>query len=145
LQLENNLMSFSFRFFGMTRGRRARRRPAAGAALYAIHKETARVRVHEKLAQWNSLYVFEYKKVAIRNSRSRWGSCSRAGNLNFNYKILFLPEHLQDYVIVHELAHLAEFNHSPAFWEVVARTIPEHKKHREELRQIRIVVPRKAS
>lgn len=67
---------------------------------------------------------------------SRWGSASERGNLNFNYKLLFLPLEVADYVIVHELCHLAEFNHSPAFWRLVERACPTHRALRQALRRI---------
>ncbi|MFM2381617.1 MAG: hypothetical protein RLZZ76_384 [Candidatus Parcubacteria bacterium] len=116
------------------RRRIVKRRKPQSPKQYAFYKETARALVHAKLVQWNEHYKLEYKKVAIRNSRSRWGSCSISKNLNFNYKILFLPEELQDYLIVHELCHLKEFNHGEGFWALVAETIPEHKRLRSELR-----------
>ena len=101
---------------------------------YEAHKERARVLVHQKLKVWNAHYQHHYKRVAIRNQKSRWGSCSTKGNLNFHYRILMLPEALQDYIIVHELCHLAIFNHSKQFWDLVAQTIPDHAQRRRELR-----------
>jgi hypothetical protein len=72
----------------------------------------------------------------IKNTSSRWGSCSRLGNLNFNYKIVFLPPELQDYLVVHELCHLGQFNHSQSFWNLVKKTIPEYLRLRKNLRDI---------
>jgi predicted metal-dependent hydrolase len=89
--------------------------------------------VHQKLEAWNKFYDLKYNKVAIRNQRSRWGSCSKKGNLNFNYRILRLPPELQDYIIVHELCHLAQFDHSKAFWALVAKTIPDYVARRRLL------------
>ncbi len=113
------------------------------AAHYKAHKETARALVAGKVVRWNAYYaqqgyVFPAKvgRVAIRNQRSRWGSCSKQGNLNFNYKIALLPEPLADYIIIHELCHLGEFNHSQAFWDLVAVAVPDHRDRRAELRQI---------
>lgn len=114
--------------------RRRRKRLSSVTKHYTQHKELARELVHQKLAQWNAIYQFEYGRVAIRNQRRCWGSCSSKRNLNFNYKILFLPEHLQDYLIVHELCHLEAFHHGPSFWELVAQTLPEYKAHQKELR-----------
>src|SRR3989338_2317667 len=94
------------------RRRAATRRRSTAHAHYATHKEFARSVIHERLTYWNQFYNLEYKRVTIRNQRSCWGSCSARGNLNFNYKVIFLPELLMDYVIVHELCHLAELNHS---------------------------------
>ncbi|NBS67881.1 M48 family peptidase [bacterium] len=71
---------------------------------------------------------------AVPTGRTRWGSCSKRGNLNFNYRILFLPPHLADYLIVHELCHLKEFNHSPRFWALVAQGCPNYHACKKELR-----------
>ena len=83
---------------------------------------------------WNAHYGFSFGRVAIRDQRSRWGSCSKKGNLNFNYRLLFLPLPLVDLVIVHELCHLKEFNHSSAFWALVEQTIPDLALRRNALR-----------
>jgi len=94
--------------------------------------------VHARLVYWNAFYNFSYNKVFIRNVRSRWGSCSSRGNLNFNSRITRLPPELIDYVIVHELCHLGEFNHSQAFWDLVAKTMPEYKAMRQCLKKYRV-------
>ena len=73
--------------------------------LFESHKYQAKALAEHKLKQWNERYGFSFKKVAIRNSRSRWGSCSSSGTISFNYKIAFLPEALADYLVVHELCH----------------------------------------
>lgn len=103
---------------------------------YKAHKELAREIITARIEHWNGFYNLEYKRVAIRNQRRCWGSCSEKGNLNFNYKIIFIPEILMDYVIVHELCHLIHLNHSPAFWAEVARAMPEYKEARAHLRRI---------
>src|SRR6185503_7472549 len=121
------------------RRRRLRRRASkASIARYEEHKEAARALVHEKLARLAPLYGVSYKKVFIKNSRSRWGSCSERRNLNFNYRLALLPDELADYVVAHELCHLIHFNHSPAFWAEVARACPEWKRLRRELKKIRL-------
>ena len=107
-------------------------------AQYLKHKEHARAAVHAHLNEWNRHYNLPIRKVFIKNSRSRWGSCSTLGNLNFNYRIIFLPPHLQAYLIIHELCHLQHFNHGPEFWSLVAQTVPEYKTHRREIRRIGI-------
>lgn len=101
---------------------------------FAIHKEHARILAHARLAYFNETYKFNYNRISIRNQKSRWGSCSSKRNLNFNYKIALLPERLADYIIVHELCHLGEFNHSRKFWDLVAQTIPNHVELRKELK-----------
>lgn len=75
------------------------------------------------------------KRVAVRNQRSRWGSASSLGNLNFNWRIAGLPPEICDYVVIHELAHLRQMNHSPAFWALVAAYSPAYKAHRRWLRE----------
>lgn len=107
---------------------------------YRENKEKARKLVTAKLEYFNQFYNFKYHKVAIRNQKSRWGSCSLAGNLNFNYKIIYLTEKMADYLIVHELCHLKEFNHSARFWELVGKKIPDYKVIRKELRRKHISV-----
>lgn len=103
---------------------------------YLKHKEAARAVVHARLAFFNSFYKLPLKKVFIKNVKSRWGSCSSRGNLNFNYKIAFLPPALADYIIVHELCHLQHFNHSSDFWAHVAHTTPRYKELRRALRKV---------
>lgn len=103
---------------------------------YKAHKEEARAIVHKKLAEFNAKYKFEYGGVRIGNQRSRWGSCSAQKNLNFNYKIVFLPDDLQNYLIVHELCHLKELNHSEKFWALVGRELPNWKALRSRLKKV---------
>ena len=105
---------------------------------YLTHREAARAFVHERLAHWNAHYGLAYKRVAIRNQKTCWGSCSEKGNLNFSYKLLFLPPALADYVIIHELCHLAELNHSKSFWALVAQVCPDYAVHRAELRKLTV-------
>jgi predicted metal-dependent hydrolase len=108
--------------------------------LYLANKEAARTLVHDRVAHFMKYYGARYgisvSKIAIRNQRSRWGSCSKKGNLNFNYKLVFLTPAQQDYVIVHEICHIKEFNHGKSFWNLVAETIPDWKRLRGELRKI---------
>jgi len=103
---------------------------------YLAHKELAREIVTSRVQHWNQVYGFVCGRISIKNQRRSWGSCSEKRNLNFNYKIIFLPETLMDYVIVHELCHIAELNHSAAFWKKVEKTQPEYKTHRAHLRRI---------
>ncbi|MCR4656996.1 MAG: M48 family metallopeptidase, partial [Lachnospiraceae bacterium] len=76
-----------------------------------------------------------YGAVSVRAQKTRWGSCSSKGNLNFNCLLILLPEHIQRYVIVHELCHRKEMNHSQAFWREVGKYQPTYQKDRAELRE----------
>lgn len=89
-----------------------------------------------KCREYAALYGFEFAKISVRSQKSRWGSCSQNGNLSFNYKIAALPEHLAEYVVVHEICHLGAFDHSRAFWDLVARVVPDHKERRKEMRSL---------
>lgn len=107
---------------------------------YLKNKEKALTLAKERVEHFSSIYKFPYKRISIKNQKTRRGSCSRKGNLNFNYKIALLPRHLADYIIVHEVCHLGEMNHSKRFWNLVARTIPNHQALRSELRKCQIVL-----
>ena len=120
----------------MRRKRRQAVRSRTVTKHYLEHKEKARELTLARLEHFNQHYGFSWKRVAIRNQRTCWGSCTSLKNLNFNYKIIFLPTHLQDYLIVHEMCHLEELNHGPNFWNKVAEVLPSYKKHKKELRHI---------
>lgn len=107
----------------------------AGRRNYLRRKEEARVLVRGFLAEHAPRYGFSWGKVFVKDLRRNWGSCSELGNLNFNYKIALLPRRLAEYVVVHELCHLAAFDHTPRFWELVALTCPDHQALRKELRK----------
>lgn len=102
---------------------------------YLIYKKQAERLVVQKIDKLNLSYQFKFFKISIRNQKTRWGSCSNQGNLNFNYRIIFLPEKMIDYIIVHELCHLKELNHSNQFWNLVAQKIPDYKIIRKDLQK----------
>ncbi len=110
---------------------------------YLEKKEEARKIVLEKLEFWKKFYKenfqidFVWKNVSIKNSKTRWGSCSSKKNLNFSYKIHSLPESAQDYLIVHELSHLLQMNHSKNFWKLVALGVPDWKEQKNFLKTFR--------
>lgn len=76
-----------------------------------------------------------FNRVSVKDQRTLWGSCTRAGNLNFSWRLALAPDPVLDYLIVHELSHRAQMNHSRRFWEVVERVCPGHRTHRRWLRR----------
>lgn len=102
---------------------------------YLKHKNEAYNLALKRAEYFNKIYHFRFNKITIKNQKTRWGSCSRQGNLNFNYKIALLPQRLSDYIIVHELAHLKAFNHSRQFWNLVEKVLPDYVEIRSELKQ----------
>lgn len=97
-------------------------------------KQQALARATERCEQYARIYGVSFGKISIRAQKARWGSCSKSGNLSFNFRIAALPERLFEYVIVHEICHLLELNHSPAFWKQVEKCVPEHKQLRKKMR-----------
>lgn len=102
---------------------------------YKEYKEAARSLVLDRLQHFAPLVGVTFNRVSIRNAARRWGSCSGKKNLNFHYKIVFLPPHLANYLIVHELSHLKEMNHSEDFWNVVRSVIPSAVGDAAQLRK----------
>lgn len=100
------------------------------------YKAKTRLLVKDRLKYFNQYYHFKYNRVAIRNQKTRWGSCSSSQNLNFNYKLCLIPSDIADYIIVHEFCHLAEMNHSARFYDLVRKTIPDYKDRQKRLRKI---------
>lgn len=103
------------------------------------NKEKARGIINSRIGYFNGFYNFPFNRISIKNQKSRWGSCSKKGNLNFNYKIIFLSQKHFDYVLVHELCHLKELNHSKRFWDLVKETIPDYKEIRRDFKKIMII------
>lgn len=87
-----------------------------------------------KTAYYAGLMKVTYGRISIREQKTRWGSCSSDGNLNYNWRLIFAPEQVLDYIVVHELAHRREMNHSKAFYSVVESTLPDYKKCQKWLR-----------
>lgn len=108
---------------------------AVKEAVKLWYRREARGYLEAKAATWSAIMNVDYGKIAIRDQATRWGSCSARGNLNFNWRLVLLPEELADYVVVHELAHRIQMNHSNAFWEIVERELPDYRLRRRELRR----------
>ncbi len=103
---------------------------------YKKYKNDTLKFAEKRVAHFNQIYKYDINKISIKNQKTRWGSCSRKGNLNFNYKIILLPKKIADYVIVHELCHLKEFNHSRKFWNLVEKGIPNYKNIIENINNL---------
>ena len=88
----------------------------------------------EQVAYFARRMGVSYGRITIREQKTRWGSCSSGGNLNFNWKLVLMPSEVLDYVVVHELAHRKEMNHSAKFWKVVEAELPDYMARRENLR-----------
>ena len=97
--------------------------------------EQAKRELPPRVRQFADRMGVTYGRITIRSQRTRWGSCSSKGNLNFNCLLMLTPEEVQDYVIVHELAHRIEMNHSPRFWAIVEAVLPDCKKQRQWLKK----------
>jgi len=97
--------------------------------------EKARETLPEKVKYYAGLVGVSYERIFIRNQKTRWGSCSAKGNLNFNCQLMRLPEEIIDYVVVHELCHRKEMNHSVRFWAEVEKILPDYKVRRHWLRE----------
>jgi predicted metal-dependent hydrolase len=108
--------------------------------LHVWYKEQTRKILEERISLMSNQFQLSYNKVSVRALRSKWGSCSRNGNLSFNHLLAMLPIRIIDYIIVHELVHLIEFNHSKKFWRLVESAIPDYKDHRNWLRAHSILV-----
>ena len=89
----------------------------------------------ERVAFFASKIGVSYGRITIRSQKSRWGSCSSQGNLNFNCLLMLVPPEVRDYVVVHELCHRRELNHSPAFWAEVEKVLPDYRIHKKWLRE----------
>jgi len=105
------------------------------AALEQWYRIEAARLITNKAEQLSSQMGISYKRIFIRGQKTRWGSCSHKKNLSFNWKLIMAPEPVIDYVIIHELAHLKEMNHSKKFWELVARYCPRWREYRKWLKQ----------
>ena len=102
---------------------------------FAALKGASFALVKARIAVLNTFYGFPFRRISIRNQKTRWGSSSKTGTLSFNYRIAKLPPDLADYLIVHELCHLKEMNHSEKFWALVAQTIPCYRELRSLLKK----------
>lgn len=101
----------------------------------SYYMESARKIFKRKTAAYAKKMSVTYGRITIREQKTRWGSCSSKGNLNFNWKLVLLAPELLDYVVVHELAHRREMNHSKNFWRIVEAELPDYRERRRRLKE----------
>lgn len=94
----------------------------------------AREEIEKKVNYYIRYINKEYNSISIKEQKTRWGSCSSAGNLNFNFKLIMAPESVLDYVVVHELCHMVFMDHSREFWQLVEEIMPSYKARRKWLK-----------
>lgn len=104
-------------------------------ALENRYRSAARDTFTKRVAFYHAITGGNYQNITIRDQKSRWGSCSSRGTLSFNYRLIFAPPRILDYVVVHELCHLTHMNHSKDFWNMVASIMPEYKEYKNWLKE----------
>ena len=97
-------------------------------------KKNAKVYFKEEMEKYSKIMNLKYGRITITSANTRFGSCSSKGNVSFSYKLMLYPEPLREYVVVHELAHLVEMNHSKRFYKIVERFIPDYRERRMALK-----------
>ncbi len=121
---------------------RIKQRETTGATpveqLSAKELEKIKEKIGFRVRHYSKIMGVTVGKITIRNQKTRWGSCSSKGNLNFNYQLYYLPEELLDYVVIHELAHRRHMNHSADFWAEVEKYCPNYKTYRQQLKEYRL-------
>jgi predicted metal-dependent hydrolase len=103
-------------------------------AVIRWYKLNALRKIKEKVRRYSKTMGLEPKSVSIKTLKSRWGSCSPIGELDFNWIIVMAPNRVVDYVVVHELCHLKQLDHSPKFWKEVERVMPDYAEHKKWLK-----------
>ena len=113
---------------------REKMRQQARIHLDAAQEKELRERAKSVLAQRTAYFARQigvtYGRITVRDQKTRWGSCSQTGNLNFNFRLILAPLEVWDYVVVHELCHRRQMNHSAQFWQEVAQVLPDYRKRK---------------
>ncbi len=110
-------------------------RKHTGKSVETFLKARARIAVTDHCHSYAQRLGYDFGRISLRDPRSRWGSCSTDGNLMFSWRLILAPAKVLEYVVAHEIAHLAEMNHSPAFWQTVKNLMPEYRQHQNWLKQ----------
>ena len=120
------------------RVRRPRRKLAETEETEALRREARKV-LPVRLAELAAEHGFEYNQVRIKHNVSNWGSCSSKGNINLNLNLMRIPEHLRDYVMLHELCHLRYMNHGQEFHALLESVCPDHRTLARELKEYKLI------
>lgn len=104
-------------------------------SLLSWYKQHAELKLKEKAKRYSKMMGVKFNSVALKDYKSRWGSCSVEGDITFNWKIIMAPNRIVDYVVVHELCHLIHHDHSPKFWREVERIMPNYAECKDWLKQ----------
>ena len=99
------------------------------------YKRNAKIYIPYRTKELADIYWLIYNNIRITSAKTRWGSCSSKKNLNFTYRLILMHKEIIDYIIIHELAHLKEMNHSRAFWDEVEKMMPDYKVHEKWLKE----------
>lgn len=126
-------------FFIRRRRRRKRTLTAEQAAEVERLRIQAKAALPPRLAELAALHGFTYNNVRIKHNVSNWGSCSELGNINLNLNLMRVPEHLRDYVMLHELCHLSYMNHGPEFHALLEEVCPDHRALARELKGYKLI------
>ncbi|MDH5682000.1 MAG: M48 family metallopeptidase, partial [Spirochaetota bacterium] len=97
--------------------------------------QRAREIISERVKHYSQQLKVSFNRISIKNQKTRWGSCSSLKNLNFNWRLVMAPPVILDYIVVHELAHLKELNHSPSFWKMVEECCPDYPQQEKWLKE----------
>ncbi|UOF92114.1 M48 family metallopeptidase [Fodinisporobacter ferrooxydans] len=99
------------------------------------YKQNARQLIPERVRLLSKRMNLSYNRITLKDQKTRWGSCSSLRNLNFNWRLIMAPPDVLDYVVIHELAHLREMNHSKQFWSIVEQFMPQYRIHKDWLKE----------
>ena len=104
--------------------------------LSAAQKRQIKEKIAQRVEKYSAVMHVQVNRITVRNQKTRWGSCSSKGNVNFNYRLAYLPQELLDYVVIHELAHRKYMNHSKEFWFEVEKFCPDYRSCKKSLREL---------
>ena len=133
LPKEGNSLSFDYENFYMPDNITFE---ALKPAFISLYRKLAKTEIIKKAEYYSKIMNVEYSNIKINSAKTRWGSCSGKNSLNFSWKLILADDDTVSYVVVHELAHIIEHNHSAEFWKTVERFFPNYKECKKKLKQL---------